>query len=51
MNRMRLNAPAFSPYQPGCTANVAAWQYTLSAGSDPDVDVDEALSTLPIWFP
>jgi hypothetical protein len=30
---------------------MAAWQYELSAGSNPDVDTDEALSKLPLWFP
>jgi hypothetical protein len=30
---------------------MAAWQYQISAGSAPDVDHDEALSSLPIWFP
>ena len=32
--------------------DVIAWQYELgSNGPDPDVDQDEALSTLPLWFP
>jgi hypothetical protein len=30
---------------------MVAWQYELSAGSDPDVDHDEALSKMPLWFP
>ena len=47
----RGTAPSFSPNQPGCPANVAAWQYSLSAGSTPDVDHDEALSSLPLWYP
>jgi hypothetical protein len=50
-SRFRVSAPAYSPYQPACAATVAAWQYTLSSGSNPDVDTDEALSTLPVWFP
>jgi hypothetical protein len=49
--RSRVSAPAYAPYQPACAATVAAWQYTLSSGSNPDVDTDEALSTLPVWFP
>jgi hypothetical protein len=50
-SRFRVAAPPYQPYQPACAATVGAWQYTLSAGSNPDVDTDEALSTLPIWFP
>jgi hypothetical protein len=50
-NRYRVAAPAYTPHQPACAATVAAWQYTLSPGSNPDVDTDEALSTLPLWFP
>jgi hypothetical protein len=30
---------------------MAAWQYQISAGSNPDVDHDEALSSLPLWYP
>jgi hypothetical protein len=47
----RASAPAFSPNRPGCSGNFAAWQYVLSSGATPDVDSDEALSTLPLWFP
>jgi len=50
-NRTRVAAPAYAAYQPACAARVAAWQYTLSSGSNLDVDTDEALSTLPVWFP
>jgi hypothetical protein len=50
-SRFRVSAPAYAPYQPACAATVAAWQYTLGSGSNPDVDTDEALSTLPVWFP
>jgi hypothetical protein len=46
----RAKAPGYSPEQPGCAANVAAWQYMLSTGR-PDVDSDEAISRLPLWFP
>jgi hypothetical protein len=28
-----------------------AWQYVLSAGNAIDVDQDEALSSLPLWYP
>jgi hypothetical protein len=47
----KAKAPEFYPYSPGCAGNFAAWQYMLSAGSRPDVDHDEALSTLPLWYP
>ena len=47
----RASAPGYSPNQTGCAGPMAAWQYQISAGSDPDVDHDEALSSLPLWFP
>jgi hypothetical protein len=47
----RASAPGYAPNQTGCAGPMAAWQYQISAGSNPDVDHDEALSTLPLWFP
>jgi len=47
----KATAPNYSPNQTGCPGTMAAWQYELSAGSNPDVDTDEALSKLPLWFP
>ncbi|HEY3085723.1 MAG TPA: glycoside hydrolase domain-containing protein [Candidatus Dormibacteraeota bacterium] len=44
-------APGWSPYSPGCPGNMEAWQYVLSADNAIDVDQDEALSSLPIWYP
>jgi hypothetical protein len=44
-------APNYAPYDTGCPGNIEAWQYVLSAGSNPDVDQDEALSSLPLWYP
>ncbi len=44
----RATAPGYSPNQTGCAGPMAAWQYQISAGSDPDVDHDEALSSLPL---
>lgn len=44
-------APQYSPQTPGCAGNVAAWQHMPSTGAKPDVDSDEALSRLPLWFP
>jgi Domain of unknown function (DUF1906) len=47
----KAKAPAFTPNQPGCTGNFDVWQYVLSTGAKPDVDSDEALSTVPLWYP
>ena len=47
----RASAPGYSPNQTGCPGAMAAWQYQISVGSAPEVDHDEALSSLPIWFP
>lgn len=47
----KAKAPEYSPLQPGCAANMAVWQYVLSSGARPDVDSDEAISKLPLWFP
>ena len=47
----KATAPDYAPNQTGCAGTMAAWQYELSAGSNPDVDTDEALSKLPLWFP
>ena len=47
----KARAPQYSPLLPGCSANMAAWQYMLSSGGRLDVDSDEAISKLPLWFP
>lgn len=47
----RGSAPGFGPSSAGCTTPAAAWQYSLSAGSNPDVDQDLAMSQLPLWYP
>jgi hypothetical protein len=47
----KSNVPGYAPNWVGCGADQSAWQYSLSAGSTPDVDTDEALSRLPLWFP
>ena len=47
----RSAAPTFAPSQSGCAGYAGAWQYQLSAGSDPDVDTDEADSAFPFWWP
>ena len=44
--------PAFSPYESGCGGNMVAWQYMIGSFSpNPDIDMDEALTSLPLWFP
>ena len=45
------NAPGYSPNLIGCGGFQFAWQFSLSSGSNPDVDEDEALSRLPLWYP
>ena len=50
-NFTKWAAPNFAPYDTGCAGNIEAWQYVLSAGSSIDVDQDEALSSLPLWYP
>jgi len=47
----KAKAPQYSPHEPNCAGNVAAWQYVLSTGARPDVDSDEAISQLPLWYP
>ena len=47
----KATAPGFSPNQTGCAGTMAAWQYQISAGANPDVDHDQALSKLPLWYP
>ena len=44
-------APNWGPYDTGCAGNTLVWQYVLSGGSSVDVDQDEALSSLPLWYP
>ena len=43
--------PMYSPSDPGCGGNTLGWQYVLSGGAVVDVDQDEALSSLPLWYP
>jgi hypothetical protein len=44
-------APTYGPYYSGCAGHYTAWQYSLSAGNDPDVDVDLATTDFPFWWP
>lgn len=45
------NPPTYSPYGTGCAGSTVAWQYELSAGAAQDVDFDEVLTSMPLWFP
>jgi len=47
----RQSAPVYSPYYSGCGGRYVVWQYSLSGGSEPDVDVDEASTEFPFWWP
>jgi hypothetical protein len=48
----KSNQPGWSPYATGCPDQVAAWQYQIDVFSpNPNIDSDEALSTLPLWYP
>ncbi|HET6309970.1 MAG TPA: glycoside hydrolase domain-containing protein [Candidatus Nitrosotalea sp.] len=53
-NFNKANAPGFAPYEPGCPGQMVAWQYQIDSsmsGPNSDVDHDEALSTMPLWYP
>ena len=50
-NFNKKRAPNFAPYDTGCAGNMLTWQYVLSAGNSIDVDQDEAISSLPLWYP
>jgi hypothetical protein len=49
----KASAPGYAPNQTGCGGNMAAWQYQIDSSMPypSDVDHDEALSTLPLWYP
>jgi hypothetical protein len=48
----KTNQPGWGPYATGCPDAVAAWQYQIDVFSpNPNIDSDEALSTLPLWYP
>jgi len=50
-NHGAQSAPAWGPNNPGCPGHYVVWQYSLSAGAAPDVDVDEATTEFPFWWP
>ena len=50
-NFNKHRAPNYRPYDTGCAGNMLAWQYVLSGGNAVDVDQDEAISSLPLWYP
>jgi hypothetical protein len=45
----RASAYGWGPAAPGCANQTLAWQYNLSGGSNPNVDLDEALASAPLW--
>jgi Domain of unknown function (DUF1906) len=48
----KSNQPGWGPYATGCPGAVTAWQYQIDLFSpNPNIDSDEALSTLPLWYP
>jgi glycoside hydrolase-like protein len=48
----KSNRPDWSlAYSTHCPEHGTAWQYMLSAGSDPDVDQDLVSSDFPLWYP
>jgi glycoside hydrolase-like protein len=48
----KSNQPGWGPYATGCPDAVVAWQYQIDVFSpNPNIDSDEALSTLPLWYP
>ena len=46
----KRTAPDYAPHSIGC-ADVSGWQYQISAGSTPDVDSDQLVSRIPLWYP
>jgi hypothetical protein len=44
----KATAPGYSPHQTQCGGAMVGWQYQIDDG---DVDHDQALSSLPLWFP
>ncbi|HYL07634.1 MAG TPA: glycoside hydrolase domain-containing protein, partial [Candidatus Udaeobacter sp.] len=45
------SAPSYAPYDTGCAGNIEAWQFQLGGTINADVDQDEALSSLALWYP
>jgi hypothetical protein len=52
-NFNKASAPSYAPNQTGCGGNMAAWQYQIDSSMSyhSDIDHDEALSSLPLWYP
>jgi Domain of unknown function (DUF1906) len=45
-------SPNFAPDKPSCTNHTYAWQYAIAgSGGGPSVDTDEALASVPLWYP
>ncbi|HET9783017.1 MAG TPA: glycoside hydrolase domain-containing protein [Candidatus Dormibacteraeota bacterium] len=48
----KTNWPSWSmAYNTHCPEHGTAWQFMLSAGSDPNVDQDLLISDFPLWYP
>ena len=45
------SSPGFAAYSPGCAGNTVAWQYLIDTGPTQDVDLDEFLTSMPLWYP
>jgi len=45
------SSPGFAAYSPGCAGNTAAWQYLIDTGPTQNVDLDEFLTSMPLWYP
>jgi hypothetical protein len=51
-NFNKASAPGFGAEDPNCGGNWAAWQYQIGSDSNfPDVDQDEIISVMPLWYP
>ena len=50
-NFSKSGAPNFGPDDTGCAGNATAWQYVLGTNPRLEVDQDEALSNLALWYP
>jgi hypothetical protein len=52
-NFSKAVSPGFAPNNTGCPGHMVAWQYQIdsSMAGQSDVDLDEALSTMPLWYP
>jgi hypothetical protein len=47
------NSTAYNPYHTGCPSHTTAWQYQIDSSmpGPSNVDLDQAVSTMPLWYP